>query len=132
MKIPYLVGIAIAIVGIIALIGLTQAFVDDSQNKIRVAFFPSIVHAVPIVGMETQTFADNLDDDLDIEVKIFDSGPQVIESIFSNSVDIAYVGPGPVINGFLKSDGNDLKILAGAANGGASYVIQKNSGLEIN
>ena len=131
MKISYVVGTAIAIVGIIALIGLTQASLDDSQNKIRVAFFPSIVHAVPIVGMETQTFADNLDDDLDIEVKIFDSGPQVIESIFSNSVDIAYVGPGPVINGFLKSDGNDLKILAGAASGGASYVIQKNSGLEL-
>ena len=81
--------------------------------------------------METQIFANNLNDDLDIEVKIFDSGPQVIESIFSNSVDIAYVGPGPVINGFLKSDGNDLKILAGAANGGASFVIQKNSGLEL-
>ena len=131
MKIPYLVGIVIAIVGIIALIGLTQDSTDDSQNKIRVAFFPSIVHAVPIIGMETQTFADNLHDDLDIEIKIFDSGPQVIESIFSNSVDIAYVGPGPVINGFLKSDGNDLKILAGAANGGASFVIQKNSGLDL-
>ena len=131
MKIPYMVGIVIAIVGIIALIGLTQDSVNDSQNKIRVAFFPSIVHAVPIVGMETQTFADNLDDDLDIEVKIFDSGPQVIESLFSNSIDIAYVGPGPVINGFLKSDGNDLKILAGAASGGASFVIQKNSGLEL-
>jgi len=131
MKIPYLVATAIAIIGIIALIGLTQASIDDSQNKIRVAFFPSILHAVPIVGMETQTFADNLDDDFDIEVKIFDSGPQVIESIFSNSVDIAYVGPGPVINGFLKSDGDDLQILAGAANGGASYVIQKNSGLEL-
>ena len=131
MKITHLVGIAIVVVGIIALVGLTQASVDDSQNKIRVAFFPSIVHAVPIIGMETQTFANNLNDDLDIEVKIFDSGPQVIESIFSNSVDIAYVGPGPVINGFLKSDGNDLKILAGAASGGASFVIQKNSGLKL-
>ena len=131
MKITYLVGITIVVVGIITLVGLTQASVDDSQNKIRVAFFPSIVHAVPIIGMETQTFANNLNDGLDIEVKIFDSGPQVIESIFSNSVDIAYVGPGPVINGFLKSDGNDLKILAGAASGGASFVIQKNSGLEL-
>jgi len=131
MKITHMISIAIVVVGIIALVGLTQASVDDSQNKIRVAFFPSIVHAVPIIGMETQTFANNLNDGLDIEVKIFDSGPQVIESIFSNSVDIAYVGPGPVINGFLKSDGNDLKILAGAASGGASFVIQKNSGLEL-
>ena len=131
MKITHLIGIAIVLAGIITLVGLTQSPVDDSQNKIRVAFFPSIVHAVPIIGMETQTFANNLNNDLDIEVKIFDSGPQVIESIFSNSVDIAYVGPGPVINGFLKSDGNDLKILAGAASGGASFVIQKNSGLEL-
>ena len=130
MKIPYLVGIGIVIIGLVTVIGLSQSTVDDSQNKIRVAFFPSIVHAVPIVGMENQTFADNLDDDMNIEVKIFDSGPQVIESIFSNSVDLAYVGPGPVINGYLKSDGKDLKILASAANGGASFIIQKNSGLE--
>ena len=131
MKISYLIGVVIVAIGIIALVGFTQSSVNDSENNIRVAFFPSVVHAVPIIGMETQTFANNLNTDLDIQVKIFDSGPQVIESIFSNSVDIAYVGPGPVINGFLKSDGNDLKILAGAASGGASFVIQKNSGLDL-
>ena len=131
MKISYLIGVVIVAIGIIAFVGFTQSSVNDSENNIRVAFFPSVVHAVPIIGMETQTFANNLNADLDIQVKIFDSGPQVIESIFSNSVDIAYVGPGPVINGFLKSDGNDLKILAGAASGGASFVIQKNSGLDL-
>ncbi|MDC0041198.1 ABC transporter substrate-binding protein [Candidatus Nitrosopelagicus sp.] len=130
MKISYLIGAVIVVIGIIAFVGFTQSSVNYSENNIRVAFFPSVVHAVPIIGMETQTFANNLNADLDIQVKIFDSGPQVIESIFSNSVDIAYVGPGPVINGFLKSDGNDLKILAGAASGGASFVIQKNSGLD--
>jgi len=130
MKISHLVGIGIAIVGIIAFVGISQSYDNVSENKIRVAFFPSIVHAVPIVGIENQTFANNLGDDMEIEIKVFDSGPQVIESIFSNSVDVAYVGPGPVINGFLKSDGNDLKILAGAANGGASFIIQKDSGLD--
>ena len=131
MKISYLIGVVIVAIGIIAFVGFTQSSVNYSENNIRVACFPSVVHAVPIIGMETQTFANNLNADLDIQVKIFDSGPQVIESIFSNSVDIAYVGPGPVINGFLKSDGNDLKILAGAASGGASFVIQKNSGLDL-
>ena len=63
-------------------------------------------------------------------MKIFDSGPQVIESLFAKSIDLAYVGPGPIINGFLKSNGQDLKILAGAANGGASFIIQKDSGLD--
>jgi len=130
MKISHLAGIAITVITLVAIIGLTQSQIDDSQNKIRVAFFPSIIHAVPIVGIENEIFTDNLGDDLKIEVKIFDSGPQVIESIFSNSIDLAYVGPGPVINGYLKSDGKDLKILASAANGGASFIIQKNSGLE--
>ena len=86
MKIPYLIGIGIAIVGIIALVGVTQSYDSTSENKIRVAFFPSIVHAVPIVGIENQTFANTLDDNMEIEIKVFDSGPQVIESIFSNSV----------------------------------------------
>ena len=54
----------------------------------------------------------------------------MIESLFSNSIDIAYVGPGPVINGYLKSDGEALKILAGAADGGASFIAQKDSGLD--
>ena len=128
MKISHAVGVGIAIVGIVVFVGIAQSYDNVSENKIRVAFFPSIVHAVPIVGIENQTFVNNLGDDMEIEIKVFDSGPQVIESIFSNSVDVAYVGPGPVINGFLKSDGNDLKILAGAANGGASFIIQKNSG----
>ena len=130
MKISHVVGVGIAIVGIIVFIGIAQSYDNVSENKIRVAFFPSIVHAVPIIGIENQIFSNNLGDDMEIEIKVFDSGPQVIESIFSNSVDVAYVGPGPVINGFLKSDGNDLKILAGAANGGASFIIQKDSGLD--
>ena len=103
---------------------------ENPTDKIRVAFFPSISHAVPIVGIENDIFKENLTDKKMIEVKIFDSGPQVIESLFSNSIDLAYVGPGPIVNGFLKSNGNDLKILAGAANGGASFIIQKDSGLD--
>jgi len=128
MKISYVVGIVIAgiVLGVI-MMGYTS---ENPTDKIRVAFFPSISHAVPIVGIENDIFKENLTDKKMIEVKIFDSGPQVIESLFSNSIDLAYVGPGPIVNGFLKSNGNDLKILAGAANGGASFIIQKDSGLD--
>ena len=129
MKISYVIGIGLtAIVLMAAVLNITSS--DNSGNEIRVAFFPSISHAVPIVGIENNIFQENLTEKKIIEVKIFDSGPQVIESLFANSIDLAYVGPGPVINGFLKSNGQDLKILAGAANGGASFIIQKNSGLD--
>jgi len=130
MKISYLIGIGTTIIAIAVITSLNQSYIDISEEKIRVAFFPSIVHAVPIVGVENNIFQENLDEEVEIDVKIFDSGPQVIESLFSNSIDIAYVGPGPVINGYLKSDGNALKILAGAADGGASLVAHKESGLD--
>ena len=130
MKISYLIGIGISALAIAVIVSLNQSYVETTEEKVRIAFFPSIVHAVPIVGVENEIFKENLDEQRKIEVKIFDSGPQVIESLFSNSIDIAYVGPGPVINGYLKSDGEALKILAGAADGGASLVAQKDSGLD--
>ena len=129
MKISYVIGIGLtAKVLMAAILNITST--DNSDNEIRVAFFPSISHAVPIVGIENNIFQENLTEQKIIEVKIFDSGPQVIESLFAKSIDLAYVGPGPIINGFLKSNGQDLKILAGAANGGASFIIQKDSGLD--
>ena len=100
---------------------------NSSESSIRVAFFPNIGHAIPIVGLERGTFEENLGNSTSIEPKLFDSGPQVIESLFANSIDLGYVGPGPAINGFLKSENHDIVILSGAASGGASFVVHPNS-----
>ena len=124
------VGSIVVIVAIAITITSFSNFDQINQDKIRVAFFPSIGHIIPIVGLEEKIFEKGIGEEKQIETKLFDSGPQVIESIFSGSIDIAYVGPGPIINGFLKSDGKDIKILSGAASGGASFIIQPNSGLE--
>ena len=129
-----ILGMAVSGIVVIVAIAITIISFSDSdqinQDKIRVAFFPSIGHIIPIVGLEEKIFEKGIGEEKQIETKLFDSGPQVIESIFSGSIDIAYVGPGPIINGFLKSDGKDIKILSGAASGGASFIIQPNSGLE--
>ena len=77
--------------------------------------------------MEQGYFADDLGPDVEIETRIFDSGPQVIESLFSNSIDVAYVGPGPAINGHLNSQDKNVKILAGAASGGAGFIVHPDS-----
>ena len=129
-----ILGMAVGGIVVIVAIAITITSFSDSdqinQDKIRVAFFPSIGHIIPIVGLEEKIFEKGIGEEKQIETKLFDSGPQVIESIFSGSIDVAYVGPGPIINGFLKSDGKDIKILSGAASGGASFIIQPNSGLE--
>jgi len=131
MKISTAVTLGIVSIIAIAVIATIGGSLDQSsQSKIRVAFFPSIGHAVPIVGIENGIFEKGIGEQIQIEIKLFDSGPQVIESIFASSIDVAYVGPGPVINGFLKSHGKDIRILAGAASGGASFIVQPDSGLD--
>jgi NitT/TauT family transport system substrate-binding protein len=125
--------ISASIVGIILLSVLVVSVTsndESNENKIRIAYFPNIGHAIPIVGMEKGFFQNSLGDQVKIETRVFDSGPQAIESLFGNSIDLAYVGPGPAINGFLNSENHNVKILAGAASGGASFIVHPDS--EIN
>lgn len=122
--------IIIGIFGLLLIVTLSvffQSSQSEHASKVKVAFFPTVNHLVPIVGIDNGFFADELGTELFIDSKIFDSGPQVIEAMFAKSIDIAYVGPGPIINGFLKSETREIKILAGAASGGASFVIHPNS-----
>ena len=122
-----------AIIGAVVVVTIGFSLNSENithENKIRVAYYPNIGHAVPIIGLEKGTFASHLGNNTLIEEKLFDSGPQVIESMFANSIDLAYVGPGPAINGFLKSENGDVKILSGAASGGASLVVHPNSVIE--
>lgn len=99
------------------------------ENRVRVAFLANVGHAIPIIGSEKGFFQDAIGDQIKIESSVFDSGPQIIESMYSKSIDLAYVGPGPALNGFLKSNGDGIKILSGAASGGSSLVIKPESGI---
>lgn len=131
MKIGSVILIGIAVISVISITGIVSSFDETThENKIRVAYFPNIGHAIPIIGMEKGIFENQIGKETKIESRLFDSGPQVIESLFAGSIDIAYVGPGPAINGFLKSENKNVKILSGAASGGASFVVHPKS--EIN
>ncbi|TFH02040.1 MAG: ABC transporter substrate-binding protein [Nitrosopumilus sp.] len=128
MKMRSMFLIGIGVIALVITVGITfDADKNTSEDTLRVAFFPNIGHAIPVVGMERGVFENNLGNSTIIETKLFDSGPQVIESLFAKSIDIAYVGPGPAINGFLKSEKHDVVILSGAASGGASFIIHPNS-----
>ncbi|MGQ0606303.1 MAG: ABC transporter substrate-binding protein [Candidatus Nitrosotenuis sp.] len=128
MKILPLLGVIAAAIIAISVVSNVVSSNDSDQNRVRVAFFANISHAVPIVGLENGYFAEKLGD-TQIQTKIVDSGPEAIEALFANSIDLAYVGPAPFVNGYVKSGGQGIKILSGAANNGASFVIQKDSGI---
>ena len=131
MTIKMVLSISICVIVLGSIVGIVLNSNEKlSENNLRIAYFPNIGHAIPIVGMEMEFFSEKINPNVEIQSRIFDSGPQVIESLFANSVDIAYVGPGPAINGFLNSENNNIRILSGAASGGASFIVHPNS--EIN
>src|SRR5947207_1587196 len=90
-----------------------------SVVEVRLAFFPNVTHAVALVGTGRGTFTQALGAGVKLEEQTFNAGPAEIEALFGDQVDIGYIGPGPAINGFLKSKGKALQIVAGAASGGA-------------
>ncbi len=127
MKTRSIVSAGIAGIILILVMGISLNSSDSNENKLRIAYFPNISHAIPIVGMEKGFFEKSIGDEIKIETRIFDSGPQAIESLFANSIDLAYVGPSPAIIGFLNSENHNVKILAGAASGGASFIVHPSS-----
>jgi len=130
MKTRSAIFTGIVVIVLLSVLGITISSDTTHENKIRIAYFPNIGHAIPIVGIEKGFFEESIGNQTKIETRVFDSGPLAIESLFANSIDLAYVGPGPAINGFLNSDNHNVKILAGAASGGASFIVHPNS--EIN
>jgi NitT/TauT family transport system substrate-binding protein len=89
---------------------------------LRLGFFPNITHAQALVGNSDDTFATQPGVGR-LEVKQFNAGPAAMEALVAGSLDVSYVGSGPAINTFLKA-GRELRIIAGAANGGAVLVVR--------
>src|SRR5205823_5836492 len=102
---------------LLPLVGSSQA-----AETIRVGHFPNITHAQPLVGLANGAFAKALGD-TKIEVKTFTAGPSAVEALFADAIDLAYMGPGPAINGYVKSNG-DIVVISGACSGGASLVVR--------
>ncbi|MCX7923538.1 MAG: aliphatic sulfonate ABC transporter substrate-binding protein [Clostridia bacterium] len=97
---------------------------EDKASTVRIAHFPNITHSQALVGKAEGQFQKALGNDIKVDWKTFNAGPAEIESLFAGEVDIGYIGPGPAINGFAKSNG-DLQIIAGATNAGAVLVSRK-------
>lgn len=96
----------------------------DSPVTLRLAFFPNLTHAPALVGIEKGIFAEKLGSGVKLETKSFNAGPSEIEALFSGAVDIGYIGPNPTINGFSQSKGAALRVISGAASGGAALVVK--------
>ena len=122
-KLGRVVGIAFAWV-------LMVGSVTWGQTVIRVGAFPNVTHPQAMVGKSNGWFEKAMGPGVKIEWKGFNAGPSAIEALFAGAIDMTYIGPNPAIAGYVRSNGEALRVVAGATSGGASLVVRKDSGIE--
>lgn len=92
--------------------------------SLRLGYFANVTHAAAIVGLNRGYFSHELGA-TKLDTQIFDAGPAAVEALFGGGLDAAYLGPSPAINAFARSDGNAIRIIAGATSGGAQLVVRQ-------
>lgn len=90
---------------------------------LRLGYFPNVTHAPAIAGVEKGFFSQSAGSNVDFKTATFNAGPAAVEALFSDALDAAYIGPNPAINAFARSNGAAIRIVAGAASGGAALVV---------
>ena len=118
---------SILVTSLILLLGWRTA---EAQTVVRVGAFPNITHSQAMVGKANGWFAKALGPNVKIEWTTFNAGPAAIEALFAGAIDMTYVGPNPAITGYVRSNGEALRIVAGATSGGAALIVRNDSGIQ--
>ena len=107
-------------------VGITAS----AQTVIHVGAFPNITHAQAMVGKANGWFEKRMGPKVTIDWKTFNAGPSAVEALFAGAIDMTYIGPNPAISGYVRSNGEALRIVAGATSGGAALVVRNDSGIQ--
>jgi len=131
-------GRATALAGVIAATTLLAACSSSSGSTpaagespsaapvttLRLGYFPNFTHAPAIVGVEEGFYKDALAPfDVTVTPTIFNAGPDAVTQLFSGALDIAFMGPNPTVNAYVQSQGDAVRVISGAASGGAALVV---------
>jgi len=106
-----------------------------AKTILRVGYFPNVTHAQGVIGKTLSAqqkgwFEERLGPDVEIQWYAYNAGPSAMEAIFAGSVDLTYVGPSPSLNAYIRSKGEEIRVIAGAARGGAALLVRPGSGIE--
>src|SRR6202048_5554237 len=121
----------------LALLLITVAVsVATEKTVVRVGHFPNITHLQGLVAHNLSRqgkgwFEARLGPGGEIQGFTYNAGPSAMEAIFAKSIELTYVGPGPALNAYAKSQTEETRIIAGAANGGSALVIQPDENLKV-
>ena len=119
---------------ILAIAGACFPQIGFAQDKVTIRFghFPNITHAQGVIAHALSRqgkgwFEQRLGPNVAIQWFTYNAGPSAMEAIFAGSLDLTYVGQGPALNAHFKSNGEEVRVISGAANAGAALVIKADS-----
>src|SRR5438552_15290874 len=115
-----------------AICGFAQLVSAQDKVVIRFGHFPNITHAQGVIAHALSRqgkgwFEQRLGPDVEIQWFTYNAGPSAMEAMFAGSLDLTYVGQGPALNAHFKSNGQEVRVIAGAANAGAAMVVKSDS-----
>ncbi|MEJ2856674.1 MULTISPECIES: ABC transporter substrate-binding protein [unclassified Saccharothrix] len=91
--------------------------------ELRLGYFPNVTHAAALVGVEQGLFAKELGS-TKLTTQTFNAGPEAVNALLGGSLDATFIGSGPAINAYAKSNGEAVRLIAGATSGGAQLVVK--------
>jgi NitT/TauT family transport system substrate-binding protein len=107
----------------------THALLRANATQVNLGYFANVTHSPALIGVADGEFQKAFGASADLNPKVMGAGPEAMEALLAGDIDIAYVGPSPAINTYIKTGGKALRIVAGACEGGASLVATRASGI---
>src|SRR5437868_581474 len=111
---------------------IVQISLAEDKTVIRFGHFPNITHAQGVIAHALTRqgkgwFEQRLGPNIEIQWFTYNAGPSAMEAVFAGSLDVTYVGPSPALNAYFKSNGQEIRLISGAANAGAALVVKPDS-----
>jgi NitT/TauT family transport system substrate-binding protein len=109
--------------------GTSGASADPASTSapvtLRLGFLENITHASALVGVKEGFFTKDLGKNVTLRLYPFSTGTEEATALLAGQLDAAYVGPNPAIKAWQTSDGKLIRVISGAASGGADLVVKK-------
>lgn len=119
----FAVLIAVPTLALAAACGGSSASDEGPATTLRLGYFANVTHAAALIGVDKGFLKKDLGK-TELTTQIFDAGPAEVEALFGGALDAAYVGPNPAINAYGQSDGEAVRVIAGATSGGAQLIVR--------
>lgn len=119
-----------------ALLVLGSALLGAAEPvTLRIGFFPNITHAPALAARQLERegrawYESRLPAGTRIEWRAYNAGPSAVEALFAGSIDATFIGPSPLLTGYVRTRGEGLRLLLPIAQGGGALVVRKGLGLK--